>query len=305
MGWLNFMQQPGHITEAVIHFNEAKDRMDQRSSKTEVSRCLFDALNKLQTEWVLRVAHDTMGEVKAFQTMILEGLEEGTRDRLFNSNEFKYLVEFEPQIMNHDTLRRHGYRPDIGMRADLIKKASEEHRKLRTAYDALLAQKTKEAEDRVLKRAAELLYVVRSNIAHGEKTPYGPDVAKKERDEQVSTAVIPVQCLLFDMLLDYPNQKLFTYGTLAPGKPNHRILSGLKGTWERCTTRGQLMEVSGLPVFRWTPFGPNIEGQLFVSPDLAQQWVQLDQFEGASYKRRIISGVTNTGTVVTNVYLDA
>jgi gamma-glutamylcyclotransferase (GGCT)/AIG2-like uncharacterized protein YtfP len=150
-----------------------------------------------------------------------------------------------------------------------------------------------------------LLYVVRSNIAHGEKTPYGPDLAKTKRDEQVSTVVVPVQLMLFDMLLDYPNQKLFTYGTLAPGKPNHRILSGLEGKWERCTTSGQLIEVSGLTMLRWQPSGPTIEGQLFVSSDLAKQWAQLDEFEGASYKRRMISVVTNTGTSVANVYLGA
>jgi gamma-glutamylcyclotransferase (GGCT)/AIG2-like uncharacterized protein YtfP len=305
MSWLNSLQQPGHITEAVIHFNAAKDRMDQWSAKTEVSRCLFDALNKIQTEWVLHAADDTMGEVKAFQTMILEGLEAGARDQFFNSNELKNLVEFEPRIMNYDTRRRHRYRPDVEIRAELIKRASEEHRKLSTAYEDLRAQKKKEVGDRVLKRAAELLYVVRSNIAHGEKTPYGPDIAKTERDEQVSTVVVPVQSMLFDMLLDYPNQKLFTYGTLSPGKPNHRILSGLEGTWERCATSGQLIEVSGLPMFRWQPFGPTIEGQLFTSPDLAKQWAQLDQFEGALYKRRMISVVTNPGISVANVYLGA
>ena len=53
------------------------------------------------------------------------------------------------------------------------------------------------------------------------------------------------------------------------------------------------------------PVGPTIEGQLFISPDLAKQWAQLDQFEGASYKRRMIAVVTDTGTVVANVYLDA
>lgn len=229
MSWLNLLQQPGHITEAVIHFNEAKDRRDQGSPKTDVSRFLFDALNKIQTEWVLRAPDDTMSEVKAFQTMLLEGLEEGARDWFFNSNELKNLVEFEPQIMNHDTLRRHGYRPDVEIGPALINKAKKEHQKLSTAYDALLVQKKKEVEYRVLKRVAELLYVVRSNIAHGEKTPYGPDLEKKERDEQVSTMVMPVQFLLFDMLLDYPNQKLFTYGTLTPGKPNHSILSRLEG----------------------------------------------------------------------------
>jgi hypothetical protein len=55
--------------------------------------------------------------------------------------------------MNHDTLRRHRYRPDVEIGPDLLKKASEEHRKLSTAYDDLRAQKKKEVEDRVLKRA--------------------------------------------------------------------------------------------------------------------------------------------------------
>lgn len=305
MSWLNSLQQPGHITEAVIHFNEAKARMDQCSRKTEVSRCLFDALNKIQTEWVLHAADATLGEIKAFQTMILEGLEAEARDALFNSNELKNLVELEPRIMNHDALRRHGYRPGVEIVPDLIKRASEEHRKLSTAYDDLRTQKKKEVEDRVLRRAAQLLYVVRSNIAHGEKTPYGPDLAKAARDEQVATVIVPVQCMLFDLLLGYPDQKLFIYGTLAPGKPNHSILSGLKGTWESCTTRGQLNEVSGLSVLCWQPFGPTIEGQLLVSPDLTKQWARLDQFEGASYKRRMILVITHTGTSVVNAYLGA
>jgi gamma-glutamylcyclotransferase (GGCT)/AIG2-like uncharacterized protein YtfP len=138
-----------------------------------------------------------------------------------------------------------------------------------------------------------------------KRSPYGPYSERKERDEQVSTVVVPVQLMLFDMLLDYTNQKLFTYGTLAPRKPNHSILAGMDSKWERCTTRGQLIEVSGLPMFHWKPFGPNIEDQLFVSPDLAKQWAQLDQFEGASYKRRMMSVVTKTGISVANVYLSA
>jgi len=101
MNWLNSLQRPGHITEAVIHFNEARDRIDERSSETQVSRLLFNALNKIQTEWVLHAANDTMREVKAFQTMILEGLEAEARDCFLNSNELKNLAAFEPQIMNH------------------------------------------------------------------------------------------------------------------------------------------------------------------------------------------------------------
>jgi hypothetical protein len=73
MSWLNLLKQPGHVNEAVIHFNEAKDRMAQGARRTEVARSLLDALNKIQTEWVLHAADDAMGEVKAFETMILDG----------------------------------------------------------------------------------------------------------------------------------------------------------------------------------------------------------------------------------------
>ena len=102
----------------------------------------------------------------------------------------------------------------------MIGKASEEHRRLKTAYGDLFSQRTPEVGDRVVKRAAEVLYIVRSNIAHGEKTPYGPDLEKTRRDEQVCSVVVPLQFLLIEMLLDFPSHKLFAYGTLRPGKPN-------------------------------------------------------------------------------------
>lgn len=305
MSWLDSLQRPRHLVEAIIHFNQAKDRIDQEASQTEISRCLFDALNKIQTEWVLRTADDTTGEVKAFQTMILEGLEEESRYLFFKSDELKNLVDFKPQIMNHDTLRRHRYRPESKIEPNLIKKATEEHRKLKTAYDDHLMQRKKEVEDRILKRAAELLYVVRSNIAHGEKTPYGPDLKKKVRDEQVSAVVVPLQIMLFNMLLDYPDQKLFIYGTLAPGEPNHPILYGLRGKLSSCTTRGQLNELGGLPVFYWKPDGPNVKGKILVSPDLPERWEEIDKFEGASYKRRLILVDTRTGNHIANVYRGA
>jgi hypothetical protein len=187
MSWLSSSKDLGHVTEAIIHFNEAEDRMHQRSPKTEVSRLLSNALNKIQAEWTLCARNGAMGEVKAFQTMVLKELAAQARVCFLSSNELKNLVEFEPHIMNHNTLKDHGYRPDSELTSALIKKATEEHRKLRTAVDALLAYRNDEVEIRVLKRTAELLYVVRSNIAHGEKTPYGPDKKKKERDEKVST----------------------------------------------------------------------------------------------------------------------
>ena len=73
MNWIRALKTPGHIAEAVNHFNEGSERMEKPSSRV-ASRCLFDALNKIQTEWLLHERDQTMGEVKAFQTMIVKGL---------------------------------------------------------------------------------------------------------------------------------------------------------------------------------------------------------------------------------------
>lgn len=37
-------------------------------------------------------------------------------------------------------------------------------------------------------------------------------------------------------------QRLFVYGTLAPGRPNEHVLSAVPGTWQRGTVRGRLMQ---------------------------------------------------------------
>lgn len=208
--------------------------------------------------------------------------------------------------MNHDTLTKNGYRPGQ-ITPNLKKKASKEHQKLIAAYSELSGQRNnKEFEDRVLKRVAELVYIIRSNIAHGEKTPYGPDLEKAKRDEEVCTSIVPIQFILFDMLLGCPNEKFFIYGTLAANKPNHMILSDLEGSWERCTTTGEVAEVDNLPALRWDPSDSNIvDGWLFASPDLGQHWERLDRFEGESYERRLILVKSEAGISVANAYQGA
>jgi gamma-glutamylcyclotransferase (GGCT)/AIG2-like uncharacterized protein YtfP len=36
--------------------------------------------------------------------------------------------------------------------------------------------------------------------------------------------------------------RLFIYGTLAPGRPNEHVLADVPGTWERATVRGKLLD---------------------------------------------------------------
>lgn len=50
MNWLSQLKNPGHITEAVAHFNQACDKLQDKASNINVSALLFNALNKIQTE---------------------------------------------------------------------------------------------------------------------------------------------------------------------------------------------------------------------------------------------------------------
>tara|TARA_B100001971_G_C18111920_1_gene494669 strand:+ start:59 stop:991 length:933 start_codon:yes stop_codon:yes gene_type:complete len=305
VNWICTLTQPGHIAQALVHFNRAEESADKDFSKTEACRSLFDGLNKIQTEWLIQRDDCDMGEVKAFQTMITEVLQQESRETFLQCKELRSFISFSPHIMNHDTLRRHKYRPDEEIDPRLAKKASEEHKRLERAYNDYLTQSSgKTEEERVLKRAAELLYIVRSNIAHGEKTPYGPDVKKIERDELVSAVVVLVQFLLFNLLLDNPDQKLVVYGTLASGEANHRMIADLAGHWEKCVIRGSFHETNGLPMFKWDPSGLEQDAQIFISPELPKKWDQLDRFEGISYQRRLIPTIVKNVISISNIYLD-
>ena len=88
-----------------------------------------------------------------------------------------------------------------------------------------------------------------------------------------------------------------TYGTLAPGRANHRQLQGLKGRWQEGTVRGRLVEAGwgealGFPGLVLDPLGPPVGVHLFESPDLPDHWSRLDAFEGIGYRRV----VTRVGT---------
>jgi gamma-glutamylcyclotransferase (GGCT)/AIG2-like uncharacterized protein YtfP len=302
MSLLDRPDRMGHITEALNHFNHAKVMLVSHATKIEVARTLFDGLNKLQTEWLMSHDDEELKEVKAFQTMICRGIPSEAKNTLLESAEIQSLVVLNPKIMNHDILRRGGYRPDVAIDANLTKKATEVHRKLETAYRDLPAN-LEEIRERVIKRVAELLYVVRSNIAHGEKTPYGPDLNKRERDEQVCACVVPLQVLLVDMILGQPSKKLISYGTLAPGQPNHSLVSDLTGEWKECVIRGTMNQKDGLSLFSWDPNGAEQTAKLLSSDALQNNWDRIDQFEGKAYRRQMIPALTKAGIAIGYSYV--
>jgi gamma-glutamylcyclotransferase (GGCT)/AIG2-like uncharacterized protein YtfP len=97
---------------------------------------------------------------------------------------------------------------------------------------------------------------------------------------------------------------LFVYGTLAPGRPNHHVLSDIAGVWEPATVRGHLLPEGwgaavGFPGIVVDELGPEVNGLLFSSDGLDEHWDRLDEFEGDGYERVLIAAKRSDGTTET------
>ena len=103
--------------------------------------------------------------------------------------------------------------------------------------------------------------------------------------------------------------RLFVYGTLAPGRPNEHVLAEIPGTWEPATVRGTLLEKGwgaayGYPGIVLDRVGDKVHGFIFSSEELSTHWARLDEYEGDGYERLVTSAQLESGTVV-EVYIYA
>ena len=102
--------------------------------------------------------------------------------------------------------------------------------------------------------------------------------------------------------------RLATYGTLAPGRPNHHQLDGLAGRWLEGHVRGALVEAGwgadlGFPALVLDPAGPAVAVHVFESADLPAHWPRLDEFEGPGYERVVCTVHTPGGDVSASIYV--
>jgi gamma-glutamylcyclotransferase (GGCT)/AIG2-like uncharacterized protein YtfP len=94
--------------------------------------------------------------------------------------------------------------------------------------------------------------------------------------------------------------RLAVYGSLAPGRKNHKVLAGLEGSWSKGTVTGHLFSEGwgaseGYPAMLYDPNGTEIPVQVFDSADLAAAWKRIDEFEGADYRRVIVPVLMESG----------
>ena len=97
---------------------------------------------------------------------------------------------------------------------------------------------------------------------------------------------------------------LFVYGTLQPGGPNADVLSPISGTWQKATVSGRLVEAGwgaelGFPGLRLVEDAEDIKGSVLTSADLDTFWEELDDFEGAQYKRVLTTVTLESGENLT------
>lgn len=98
-------------------------------------------------------------------------------------------------------------------------------------------------------------------------------------------------------------ERLFVYGTLAPGRPNAHVLSPVRGTWQPAAVRGRLVQegwgaAQGYPGLVLDASADLVQGHLLSSDVLQNEWNRLDAFEGEGYARVLAPVQLADGSVV-------
>ena len=97
--------------------------------------------------------------------------------------------------------------------------------------------------------------------------------------------------------------RLFVYGTLAPGRANEHVLAELRGAWAPATVRGTLHPEGwgaalGYPGIVLDETGGEVRGLVFSSEDLGAHWTRLDEFEGGGYERVLTAATLEDGSII-------
>lgn len=90
-----------------------------------------------------------------------------------------------------------------------------------------------------------------------------------------------------------PN-KLFAYGTLLPNRSNEHWLKNIGGTFTPAKIRAKILPdgwglASGYPAILVDDGQGWVDGMVFESADLPNHWQALDDFEGAGYRRELVT----------------
>jgi gamma-glutamylcyclotransferase (GGCT)/AIG2-like uncharacterized protein YtfP len=226
---------------------------------------------------------------------LLSGKESG--NIFVRSPEFRELVELEPRVMDMKVLEDNNYDPsNIGEK--LRREATKKHTSLFNSY----TQPENSSPDKLLNRMSAFLYIIRSNLSHGEKTSNGPDIEKSKRDKTVCRKALPVAIRLLEILLNESSNYLATYGTLQDNDTLQKYsieARRLPGEW---SVEGNVEKSNGLFYFNWISNGKRLAVTLYEVNK--ETYRILDKYEGKEYRRICVPAFNSTGKVglVVNIY---
>jgi HAD superfamily hydrolase (TIGR01662 family) len=109
-----------------------------------------------------------------------------------------------------------------------------------------------------------------------------------------------------DDLLARASERLIVYGSLAPGRENHHVMSGMTGAWANVTIHGTLHDRGwgaglGYPGITLGT-GGEVDAMMFESSDLPAHWKRLDEFEGGEYVRQLAVARNDAGVRIGHIY---
>lgn len=299
---LPWWQQPplrGELDAVLSLLNEARQHVGYDEER--VARKLCDALNRT---WNARAQVDAITP-RPSDWQLLKAL---TRDLaqddallLLRSDELRDLLAIEPPILDHSKLLARGI---VGSREEIpervAREAAEAHLKLRRLADSLTDSAGAEQIHRGLDRLAALVYVIRSNLQHGQKFA---DHTRIRRDRHIAEKAAALLELLFDFHFARPTTALAAYGSLAPGGAHHSELDRVGGEWIAGVVRGEIVDGT-LPRLAPTPAANEVPVQLLRHAEgLPERWQRLDELEGNAYRRVLVATDAEDGAVaVANLY---
>ncbi len=225
---------------------------------------------------------------------------------LLRSEELAVLVSIDPPVLDHKMLLKRGFLGSAVKIPDEVRRqAADAHLRLRRRLEEMSASPSAEEARRSLTRVASFLYVIRSNLQHGEKFA-SPDPHRIARDRVIAEKAGHVFELFFDLLFARPSRCLAAYGALAPGGALHAELERAGGKWVAAVVRGWLR--NGLqPALTPSQAGDGVDVHLLRgAPGLPDLWTRLDQLEGDAYVRLLVPTETSQGDLlVANLYAAA
>lgn len=191
----------------------------------------------------------------------------GLRRGIINHQSIRRLIEFTPLICN-----------DTGESAGV--NSSSDHEGLIAAFEC-------RNDGELLRKFGWLVWAIRSNIAHGYKTPTGINFDAEKRDRLICEIVNPILHLLLGNMYGNPWRKLVVYGLLADSSTLRKALPGAR-FGRQAQLFGYIREDRGIKLFE-----PELAGDTVPSHEInldydSDDLAAVDRLEAPRFERKML-----------------